>query len=150
MLISTRKSKQSLAILWFTCSGIVFVIVIIQSFLGYYGANLTDAWGWLLPTIVPTQSLIIGVLVSDALGRGRKPEYVDQIIFNIAFGLSAMYLLTVIGQILFQPFSPTSPIELMKQSHLWLGPFQGLVSASLGAFFINKQRDEESTKENHK
>jgi hypothetical protein len=27
----------------------------------------------------------------------------------------------------------------MRMSNLWLAPFQGLVSAALGAFFVNKE-----------
>ncbi len=32
-----------------------------------------------------------------------------------------------------------SLLELMKLSNLWLAPFQGLVTASLGAFFVSKK-----------
>ena len=38
------------------------------------------------------------------------------------------------------PFSPWKPLELMMQSSLYLGPFQGLVAAALGAFFVSKPR----------
>jgi hypothetical protein len=30
------------------------------------------------------------------------------------------------------------PLNLMTQSNLWLGPFQGLVTASIGAFFVKR------------
>jgi hypothetical protein len=42
--------------------------------------------------------------------------------------------------IFLQPFSTLDPVALLKQSSLWLGPLQGLVSAALAAFFI--KRDE--------
>jgi hypothetical protein len=40
--------------------------------------------------------------------------------------------------ILFQPLVSATPLELMNMSHLWLAPFQGLVSASMGALFVRQ------------
>jgi len=143
MRISWAKCKRLLATLWFTGSGVIFFIVSFQTILGRYGENANEAWGWLLPTVMPTLSLIIGVMVMDALGRGTKIKTVDRFIFTLAFGLSVVYLLMVVLMILMQPFSSLSPLELMKQSNLWLGPFQGLVSALLGAFFIRVEKEKE-------
>jgi hypothetical protein len=141
MKVSMQQCKRRLAILWFISSSFLFIIMLIQSFLGHYGNDITDAWGWFLPTVMPTLSLIVGVLVSDALGKGVRIQKVSNFLFRLAFSLSLAYLLVVILTILFQPFSTLAPLDLMKQSHLWLGPFQGLVSASLGAFFIRSEGD---------
>lgn len=142
MHVSMQKSKKYLAAIWFAGGGAVFLIVLGQSFLGHYGTDVEQVWGWLLPTIMPTLSLIIGVIVADAKDKNAHKKTVDQFIYRLAFSLSLLYLLAVLLTILVQPISPIPPIELMKQSQLWLGPFQGLVSASIGVFFT---RSEEST-----
>jgi hypothetical protein len=41
--------------------------------------------------------------------------------------------------IILQPFAALDPLTLVKQSNLWLGPLQGLVSAALVAFFTKRE-----------
>jgi hypothetical protein len=53
-------------------------------------------------------------------------------------------MIAVFSIVLLQPFSVLSPFELMSQSSLWLGPFQGLVSAAMGAFFIKAPEEKEA------
>ena len=49
-----------------------------------------------------------------------------------------IYLLCVLLTNLLEPFSERTPSELFMSASLWLGPFQGLVVASLGAFFVRE------------
>lgn len=141
MRVSWLKSKRSLATLWFTGAGIIFFIMLLQTILGRYETNAEQAWGWFSTTILPTLSLIIGVLVRDTMGNEPRIQTVDRFLFRLSFSLSLAYLIVVLSTILMQPFSTISIFELMKQSNLWLGPFQGLVTASLGAFFIQKGKE---------
>jgi hypothetical protein len=141
MKVSLRKCKKQIAILWFAGAGVVFFLVLFQTLFGHYGAKADDAWSWFLPTVMPTLSLIVGVLVSDAIGKQKRDKVVDRFFYRLSFILSLSYLILVAFTILMQPFSSLYPLQFLKQSHLWLGPFQGLVTASLGAFFV---RGEES------
>lgn len=134
--ISMAKSKRRLATVWFGGSGFLFFLFLVQTVLGKYRESTDEAWGWLLGTFMPTLSLIIGVLVLDALGKGVMTRTVDRFMFRLTFSLSIGYLLAVALMILLSPFSPSLPLELMQQSSLWLSPLQGLVSAALGVFFI--------------
>lgn len=136
MTLPMAKCKQRLAVLWFCGAGVLFFLMLSQTILGRYGDKSSEAWSWLLPTIMPTLSLMIGVLVMDALGRGIKIMEVDVFLFKLTFGLSSAYLAAVLLIVLLQPLSTLSPFELMSQSNLWLGPFQGLVAAAMGAFFV--------------
>ncbi len=138
MRVSWAKSRNRLAILWFTGSGVIFSVLLLQTFLGRYGENSSAAWEWFLPTIMPTLSLIVGVVVMDTVGKGVKLRSVDGFVFRLSFILSLFYLVAVSLTIFLKPFSPLSASELMKLSNLWLGPFQGLVSASLGVFFMKR------------
>jgi hypothetical protein len=139
MRISLNISQKYLAILWLFGSSISFLIILLQTILGRYGDRTNEAWGWLLPNIVPTLSLIIGVLVSDAFNQSEESVAVDKFVFRLAFLLSTIYLMVLTLTIVAQPFSELNPLELMKQSNLWLTPLQGLVSAVLGAFFVQRR-----------
>lgn len=137
--MSMRKCKKQLTVVWFSGGGLVFILLFFQTILGHYESGVSQAWGWALPTIMPTLSLIIGVLVSDALGISEvTKKTTDQFVFWLAIWLSVAYLASVLLTILFQPFSGRSPIEVFVSANLWLGPFQGLVVAALGAFFVRE------------
>jgi hypothetical protein len=140
MQVSLVRCKNWLTILWFTGSGFLFILLLIQGVLGHYGEKANEAWSWLLPTIMPTLSLIIGVLVSDAANKGAETQTVDRFLFILSFILSLVYLVAVALSILLQPFTSVNPLELMRQSNFWLGPFQGLVSAAIGAFFVKRKQ----------
>jgi len=137
MEITIADSRKRLATIWFISAGLLFILLLFQTIFGVYGDKAKDAWSWLLPTIMPTLSLIIGVLVADTFSKRSKDEAVDKFIFQLSYFLSAAYLITVSITILLSPLSNQPPLELMKLSNLWLAPFQGLVSAALGAFFVS-------------
>ncbi|MCI5218089.1 MAG: hypothetical protein D3914_02595 [Candidatus Electrothrix sp. LOE2] len=144
MRIPIANTKKRLTIIWFTGSGFLFALLLLQTIFGKYGTEISeikDPWGLMLPTFIPTLSLIIGVLVSDATGSQDSEETatVDQFFFRLSCFLSIAYLVTVILTILLSPFAKLSLLELMKLSNLWLAPFQGLVTAALGAFFVSKK-----------
>uniref|UniRef100_UPI004056889E hypothetical protein n=1 Tax=Candidatus Electrothrix sp. TaxID=2170559 RepID=UPI004056889E len=144
MRIPLANTKKQLTIIWFTGSGFLFALLLLQTILGKYGTEINeikDPWSLMLPTFMPTLSLIIGTLVVDATASkdSEKIVTVDRFFFHLSRFLSIAYLSTVILTILLSPFSKLSLLELMKLSSLWLAPFQGLVTASLGAFFVSKE-----------
>lgn len=134
MMIASGIAKKRLAAVWFPGAGLIFLVVLAASILPD-GATASKLWTWFLPTVMPTLSLIVGVLVLDARGRIAAVQEVDAFLFRLAFGLSAFYLIIVALTLLLTPFSA----ELLDRSQLWLAPVQGLTSAALGAFFV--QRD---------
>lgn len=133
--ISSTTGRKRLATLWFLGGGMLFAVLVLQSVTGKYDPRVDEAWGWLLPTLMPSLSLIIGVLVAHAVAPRDRERLVDPYIFWLAFGLSAAYLAAVAFTVLVQPFVSMDPLELLKRSSLWLGPLQGLVAATLGVFF---------------
>ncbi len=136
------KSRKKLALLWFIGSGIIFFVNLIPSLTGVYGEQLTEIWGWLLQTIVPTLSLMLSVYILDAMGKANNIETVDSFFFRLTFWLSLIYLLLVLATIMFRPFYTQTPLDLMKTSNLWLGSIQGLVGLSLGLFFFKEKSDD--------
>ena len=146
MRILVTDTRKRLMSIWFTGSGLVFALLLVQTILGKYGDQARDAWGVILPTFVPTLFLLIGILIAEAVGNANDFDVIvtsDRFFFRLADFLSITYLTTVLLLILLSPFSRLSQLELLKLSSLWLTPFQGLVSAALGAFFVsgNRQAD---------
>jgi len=137
------QCKKRLAVLWLTGGGFLFLLFLLQSVFGYFagcGMNARDAWGWLLPTIMPTLSLIVGVLAMEAATRNVDERRVDPFFFRLAIFLSLGYLLAVLLPLLLQPFSPRTPREIMDLANLWLGPLQGLTAATVGIFFTKGEK----------
>jgi hypothetical protein len=132
MKLPLKQCQQWLGVLWLTGSAALFALVFLQSTLGHFGDNASAAWSWLLPTILPTASLIVTALfkTSDA-----ESKTVDRFLFRLAFLLSLFYLGTVVMVLLLQPLTATAPTDALTHSSVYLGPFQGLVASSFGAFF---------------
>ncbi|MDZ7826659.1 MAG: hypothetical protein U5R48_12310 [Gammaproteobacteria bacterium] len=128
--------KKRLATLWFSGAGFIFVIFLMQTIGGRHGANPEAAWGWLLPTLMPTLSLMVGVFVLDTLGKGANIKMVEPVHVPDCVWAFSDVPAGGAGDDRSGPFSAMGASALMTQSNLWLGPFQGLVSGALGAFFI--------------
>ena len=137
MRVPLGKCQRALALLWLIGSGFLFTLVLVQTALGHYGDSYADAWNWLLPGVLPTASLIVTVLF-----RTTDPEQktADRFLFRLCYGLSSMYLLAVISVLLLQPFQSGVAADALKHSNIYLGPFQGLVASSIGAFFVQTEK----------
>src|SRR5262245_42193110 len=135
--ISSKVCRKRLAILWIIGGLLLFFVLILQSVFGRFGDKMEEAWSWFLPTLMPTLSLILGVLTFDATSGGGSGKTVDRFFYRLAFWLSAVYLLVVAMTLFLQPFTQTPLLELMDRSNLWLGPLQGLVAAVLVIFFVS-------------
>lgn len=137
--MTVNRAKWTIAIAWLVGAGLVFALLVWQSLAGIYEPKTQDAWGWFLPSVMPTLLLIVGVLVTDARNPGAqaavaKPANVP--LFWLAMGASIFYLVLVLVAILAQAFrQDVSPLALMHQSNLWLGPLQGVTAGALAAFF---------------
>lgn len=132
--------RRQLAVLWFSAALLLLVILVVQSLGGKYGSRTGEAWGWLLPAIMPTLSLMLGVLVLSATTQDATKQSVEPFLFHLAFGVSVAYFVMLALVPLVQPLTSSPPLELMKLSGLWLGPLQGIVTGVLGVFFVRSER----------
>lgn len=128
--------RGQLSRLWFIGSSIPFLILVVQSILGKYGADTQKAWAWFIPTTVPTLGLMVGVIGASALGEHDK-RGVQKGFADLVWWLSLAYVIILSLTILLEPFSPTEGVELLSLSNYWLAPIQGLVVASLGYLFTS-------------
>jgi hypothetical protein len=144
-LISLDAVRASLAIVWLGGGSVIFLILVVQSLMGRYADKTQEAWGWLLPTIMPTLGMIITVLGYTALDPIFSASVVRRVFFQISLWLSSLYLVLVLLTILIQPIAAPDPdkaVEVMRLSNLWLGPFQGLVASALGVLLVSKQKSQ--------
>jgi hypothetical protein len=139
MRVSFIKYKKVLATIWFSGSGIVFILILLQTLGGKFSGQEEKAWGWFLPTVMPTLSLIIGVLVVEIKqGSATDKKEVSSFFYKLTMSLSIVYFVVLLMPVLIEPFISMRILELLVLSNLWLGPLQGLVTASVGVFFIKK------------
>lgn len=136
MRISMKECKNKLAIVWFLGSGFIILVVLFQTLFGRYADKSPLVWASIIPSLIPTLSLILGVLAADALSKKRPSKrMVDKNFFRISLYLSMSYLLILILPFFLMPFLIQTPLEIIKDSQLWLMPLQGLITGTLGAFF---------------
>jgi cytochrome bd-type quinol oxidase subunit 2 len=144
-LIPLESARSSLTKLWLLSALLLFALLIVQSILGHYADQTGKAWTWLVWAIVPTVTLVLGVLAFTALETKRSQFVVRKFFFRIAFWLSSLYLVLVLLTIVLEPFLPADPIELMQMSRNWLYPMQSLVAAVIGAVFFKANPNELKT-----
>ncbi len=133
--------QRRLALVWLVGAAVLVLLMIAQSMGNKFGTATSQAWDWVLPTTVPTLSLIVGAFAATA----RQPlqqATVDAFSYRLSFWLSVFYLLLVAAVPLAQPLTGRSPLELMQLSKLWLGAIQGIVGISLGVYFVSGGRTE--------
>jgi hypothetical protein len=131
--------RSRLAVVWLTSAALIFGLLILQSLLGKYGNRAQQVWSWVLPTMMPTLTLMLSALGADALNAEPAGSYVKKSFFQIAFWLSLAYLFLILLTILIEPFVATESLDLFNLSNLWLGPFQGLVASTIGLVFLSKR-----------
>jgi hypothetical protein len=134
--MTMRGAKQTLTVIWFAGAACLFLVLLIQSFSGHYGDRVQDAWGWFLPSVMPTLSLMATAWFADSDAAGAKAF--DLFSYRGAMVLSVAYLLVLMATIFASPFTAMTDLQLMQLSHLWLAPIQSLVVLALGYFFAKK------------
>jgi hypothetical protein len=147
-LVGLDAARNRLTAVWLVGSGIILALVILQSLLGKYGDETQEAWGWLLPTLMPLLGMIISVLGYSALDARVSRFRARKSFYRIALWLSVVYLALVLLTILIQPEVGTDPIALMHTANLWLGPLQGLAASALGVLFVSTKPREKGDDQN--
>lgn len=136
------QSQKKLSLLWLSISGLLFILFFLQTVFGRYQNQETEAWSWLMPTILPTLSLIVSSLVTEMQQQQSTKRKCSRFLFHLTFGMSGFYLLTVIATVMIAPiaiqYTGATILGFMQKSQIWLGPLQGLVAGTLCVFFTKK------------
>ncbi len=138
--MDARACRRRLAILWLSSGALLFLILVGQHLADVYGSRVGEAWDWFGARVLPLLSLMVGALSAQAFAKERRNQYVEPIAFWVSVGLSCVYLLVAFSTLLMQKAVPSrTPLEVLSESAIYLGPLQGLVGLSLGAFFAMSQ-----------
>ena len=134
------EARSILFTIWMVGGGLLLVILMLQSVFGRYGAQLQAVWSWFIPTVVPSISLMLGVLGATALAaKSSRPKSVRTSFFRVSCCLSVFYLFILLTTVAVEPFTRIPAVNLYTMSNYWLGPTQGLVVAALGVLFVSKE-----------
>jgi hypothetical protein len=117
-----------------------------------------EVWSAMVPTFLPTLTLIATVFGANALLPKLKPTATDPLpegsedplvrrgFFQLTFGVSAAYLFLILATILAEPLVSTydevdrmRPADLLKLANLWLAPMQSLVVLLLSVLFFTQK-----------
>ena len=140
MSINFSKAKKKIATLWFVYCALLFLLFFLQSISGKFEDKNQEAWGWFLALIMPNLTLMISVFAYDISNPGVETSQIAIFFYRLTFSLSLFYLSAILLILLLQPLTEKSITQLMNESSIFLGPFQGLVSGSIGLFFVNKEK----------
>ena len=144
-MVDTRpfeNCKRVIARIWFIGMGIPAALLIWQSVTGHYGQSAGEVWSWFLGAVLPTTGLISAVLGAQAFARPpTKAQEVDATFYHWARGATVVYLLSIWLVILSPAIRqlPGGFPQAAGDAAFWLTPFQGLVTAALGLFFVQKK-----------
>ena len=145
-------SQKRLAILWYAGGLVPVLILLAQTLRGdgiYYalqqGGGRTgqaqEAWAWLLSAVMPSLSLVTGVIGAQVLKRQALHQRVDLFAFRLVYALSVFYLLLVSAVLFTSPLSSDlSPLGALQRSNLFVTPVQGLLSGAMGWLFLVKPK----------
>ena len=100
--------KNRLLAIWGIGFGLLFLLLLLQTFFGKYGSKYEEVTGWFFPLTVPTLMLMVGVTLAERrnetkrlakAGKGKKETgeiEVDTKIFKIAQYGSIFYLFLIL------------------------------------------------------
>lgn len=133
-----EAARNKLATVWFTGAGAMLALLAVQSILGKH-EQLQEVWSWFVPNVIPSLSLMLGVIAADALSSTEDRRSVKTTFFRLARGVSMFYIALLALTILLEPLSPRAGMELFTISNYWLSPTQGLAVAAVGAVFATQE-----------
>ena len=133
MTIPMDSARRRLARLWFLAAAGLLVLMLAASINRDEG-TIKALWSWFLPAIIPTLSLIIGVLIAEHLGKSSARREADKFLLGLATWLSVAYQSLLAISLVFDQIDWIA----LASSQLYLAPLQGLVATALSAFFTQK------------
>lgn len=133
--IELSTSRRKLAALWGIAFAIFTIFLIAQTAGDVFGSHANRAWGWFLPTILPTLTLIFGTIAYQ-VQHPTPRQRVDGFAYRCALWASGFYLALVAATLLLQRASSSlTSLEWLERSNLYLGPVQGLTALAVSVFF---------------
>lgn len=138
-------ARWRLALVWFPCSGLFILLLVLMSLNGAFGALTQQLWGWALPNLLPTLALMISVFAANALTPAEEETAsVRRNFWLLSMALSIFYIALLFAPLLtpaLKDVAPTPNVRMaaLEMSNMWLGPVQGLLVMVMGVLFFSKE-----------
>lgn len=140
MKIAMLKCQTRLMLVWAIGCAILLLVAWLQIIFEHYGDNGRAVMEWLLPSIIPTLSLVAGVWANNSLNKPKNPEKVDRGTYRIVLAVSISYLVFLALIFAIQPMVAIPPLDVIKASSLIVAPLQGIVCIFIGIFFTQRPK----------
>ena len=73
--IGIKRARERLGLIWIIGFAFLFFIFLIQTLAGRYEGVVDEAWGWWLPLVLPSITLIISSYAAEAVvSKGKKQK----------------------------------------------------------------------------
>lgn len=128
--IPEEIGHRRLSLIWFGGTSFLFVILLLQSLLGRYGAETFRTWVWFGPLILPPVSVVIASL-AYAARNPRKNIKVSRVVYGYSSSLSLLYIFAMCAAFFLEPFTAYSSLEWKAICALFLSPLEGVVVLTL-------------------
>ena len=144
-MIKTYKVQQILTYIWLFWSALLALVIFVYYLSGrIQGEESVLAWQWYAKTVLPYMTLVVGALLASSKRHDAEAE-TSILVFRVTTLVSVLYLLISTGVLLARPlqFSFLPTVQLLTSSSLYLSLFSGMVTASLGYFFVSSYDGED-------
>lgn len=132
--MTRRIAQRWLAGIWIFGFIVISLLLLIQTAISdIYGDEAPRIWNWFKDAVVPTVTLMLGVVIVDIARTDAARRPADRFVFTLSVALSAVYLsaiMVIIGVV-----ANTYSFDAIERSRNYLEIYQGLVAISIGAFF---------------
>lgn len=160
--MTLEASRKWLVGIWGVGFLVPLLLFFIQDINGKYGDKSGETLGWLTSLTLPTILLMIGVIVTNPsptadrkkieekpadqltdeekkhLEDAENNEAKEKFVFKLAVGISVVYLFIINMFFFYEPFTTSTPHELMGKYKIYLALFDSALSLVIGAFFGRK------------
>ncbi|RYY46208.1 MAG: hypothetical protein EOO06_15005 [Chitinophagaceae bacterium] len=141
MGISKVAAQKKLSVLWFINAAVLALLFIIFTVTGKFEENVSAGWEWYSQNIIPILTMMIGTFYIT-VNKVQEEKRVDRFYYNLALGISVFYLVVLYLTVLLAPVAfnaaELSIIELFEKSKIYLVLIQGVLTFSLGLFFVKE------------
>lgn len=132
-----KEAQQRLVTIWVAGFAPSYLLVATRTFTNWESVA-QDVWAWFSPTTVPTLLLVVGGYLAATKTAASQRRRVEPYVYRLTAGISVIYLLAVLVLLVVTLHAePYAALVRFRTANLALGILQGLVTATLGYFFVS-------------
>jgi hypothetical protein len=143
-MISLSKAKEHLVKLWTIGFLLLFLFFFLQTVTQRYVGITNEAWGWFLPHLLPTLTIIIGGYFFDVNRKDATINIIPATSFKISYVISVSYFIIVFIIIFSYRNVNGNILEYYQSYNVVLSAIQSLISGSV-VFLFTKQKLQKKT-----